>query len=509
MQSSGVRTLDPTHRRPIDSNFGTVSNSHRERVKLLPLDRDRAMRALRPFGPDEAFQLSALSRFFAYLELGIVVLGQFLSFPLGVLEILLKGLFHLRSTEGYELLIRCSDLSVFSFKKLFFHFNSFFACSFFVLIEIRIKESSDRDFSTISFTENELSEFLLDSLIFFFALHPMAAYEHDSEAYQWGLGFFYPLPDPPYSGGRINQETTFYSNCCAREDTSRAACEEHMHASIFSQNLFEPYTREYDLVTEEGHEGMNEAGPSSFCSCHGGYSYGREVPLEISDEHSVADGEVGRRLNQMHPIPHVPRINGDVPSFDEATSDHQRLLERYISFVLYVFSEICDNFSTMVKIEDNFSWLKLYDLVERKVQGDGNCQCSFFVQFRALSDQLYQTSEHHEFVRQQVVEQLKSHSDIYDGYVPMAYSDYLKKISQSGEWGDHVTLQAAADTVSLSLSLSLFFIFLSFWAEVHYNSIYAEEEGKAFSLLDSLITPHCRRKEKEKVVAVGKQTLRS
>lgn len=44
---------------------------------------------------------------------------------------------------------------------------------------------------------------------------------------------------------------------------------------------------------------------------------------------------------------HVPRINGDVPSFDEATSDHQRLLERYISFVLYVFSEICDNFSTM------------------------------------------------------------------------------------------------------------------------------------------------------------------
>ncbi|XP_042393721.1 OVARIAN TUMOR DOMAIN-containing deubiquitinating enzyme 12-like isoform X1 [Zingiber officinale] len=288
----------------------------------------------------------------------------------------------------------------------------------------------------------------------------MAAYEHDSEAYQWGLGFFYPLPDPPYSGGRINQETTFYSNCCAREDTSRAACEEHMHASIFTPNLFEPYTREYNLVTEEGHEGMNETGPSSFCSCHGGYSYGREVPLEISDEYSVADGEVGRRLNQMHPIPHVPRINGDVPSFDEATSDHQRLLER----------------------------LKLYDLVERKVQGDGNCQ------FRALSDQLYQTSEHHEFVRQQVVEQLKSHSDIYDGYVPMAYSDYLKKISQSGEWGDHVTLQAAADTYGVKIFVITSFkntcyieilpsiekskrvIFLSFWAEVHYNSIYAEEE---------------------------------
>ncbi|XP_074580527.1 OVARIAN TUMOR DOMAIN-containing deubiquitinating enzyme 9-like isoform X2 [Curcuma longa] len=233
-----------------------------------------------------------------------------------------------------------------------------------------------------------------------------------------------------------------------------------MHASIFTQNLFEPYTREHNLVTEEGQEGMNGTGPSSLCSCHGGYSYGREVPLEISDEYSVADGEVGRRLNQMHSIPHVPRINGDVPSFDEATSDHQRLLER----------------------------LRLYDLVERKVQGDGNCQ------FRALSDQLYQTSEHHEFVRQQVVEQLKSHSDIYNGYVPMAYSDYLKKISQSGEWGDHVTLQAAADTYGVKIFVITSFkdtcyieilpsiekskrvIFLSFWAEVHYNSIYAEEE---------------------------------
>ncbi|XP_074580524.1 OVARIAN TUMOR DOMAIN-containing deubiquitinating enzyme 12-like isoform X1 [Curcuma longa] len=288
----------------------------------------------------------------------------------------------------------------------------------------------------------------------------MAAYEHDSEAYRWGFGIFYPFPNPPYSGGRIDQGTTFYSNCCAREDTSRAACEEHMHASIFTQNLFEPYTREHNLVTEEGQEGMNGTGPSSLCSCHGGYSYGREVPLEISDEYSVADGEVGRRLNQMHSIPHVPRINGDVPSFDEATSDHQRLLER----------------------------LRLYDLVERKVQGDGNCQ------FRALSDQLYQTSEHHEFVRQQVVEQLKSHSDIYNGYVPMAYSDYLKKISQSGEWGDHVTLQAAADTYGVKIFVITSFkdtcyieilpsiekskrvIFLSFWAEVHYNSIYAEEE---------------------------------
>ncbi|GMP84968.1 hypothetical protein CsSME_00038296 [Camellia sinensis var. sinensis] len=42
--------------------------------------------------------------------------------------------------------------------------------------------------------------------------------------------------------------------------------------------------------------------------------------------------------------------------------------------------------------------------------------------------------------------QLKSHREMYEGYVPMEYGDYLKKMSKSGEWGDHVTLQAAADS---------------------------------------------------------------
>ncbi|GJU61823.1 Orf y [Tanacetum coccineum] len=43
---------------------------------------------------------------------------------------------------------------------------------------------------------------------------------------------------------------------------------------------------------------------------------------------------------------------------------------------------------------------------------------------------------------------LKSHPKMYKGYIPVAYSDYLKRISKSGEWGDHVTLQAAADLVN-------------------------------------------------------------
>ncbi|XP_037466650.1 uncharacterized protein LOC119338429 isoform X1 [Triticum dicoccoides] len=43
---------------------------------------------------------------------------------------------------------------------------------------------------------------------------------------------------------------------------------------------------------------------------------------------------------------HVPKTNGDIPSFDEAFSDHRRLLDRLV----------------------------LYVLVELKGNGDGNCQ---------------------------------------------------------------------------------------------------------------------------------------
>ncbi|CAL0309888.1 unnamed protein product [Lupinus luteus] len=190
-------------------------------------------------------------------------------------------------------------------------------------------------------------------------------------------------------------------------------------------------------------------------SAMGNYCPGGESSSELTDN-STRDDEVRSRFSDMTLIPHVPKINGEIPSIDEATSDHQRLLDR----------------------------LQLYDFVEHKVQGDGNCQ------FRALSDQLYNAPDHHKFVRRQVVNQLKSNPEIYDGYVPMEYDDYLAKMSKSGEWGDHVTLQAAADKYGVKIFVMTSFkdtccieilpnfekpkrvIFLSFWAEVHYNSIH-------------------------------------
>ncbi|KAK4793269.1 hypothetical protein SAY86_023704 [Trapa natans] len=117
----------------------------------------------------------------------------------------------------------------------------------------------------------------------------------------------------------------------------------------------------------------------------------------MADEHAY-DGEVGKRLNQMIPVPHVPRINGEIPSVDEATLDHQRLLER----------------------------LQLYGLVEHKVQGDGNCQYGVKI-----------------FV-------ITSFKDTC--YIEILPNDQRSKRV----------------------------IFLSFWAEVHYNSIYLEGEVPTF-----------------------------
>ncbi|MCL7021397.1 hypothetical protein MKW94_016980 [Papaver nudicaule] len=154
---------------------------------------------------------------------------------------------------------------------------------------------------------------------------------------------------------------------------------------------------------------------------------------------------------------HTPRVNGEIPALDDATLDHERLAER----------------------------LSKYGLAELQIEGDGNCQ------FRALADQLFRNPDHHKHVRKQVVKQLKHFKTLYESYVPMNYKSYLKKIKRSGEWGDHVSLQAAADRYEAKICLLTSFrdtcfieivpndktpsreLWLSFWSEVHYNSLYA------------------------------------
>ncbi|KAJ3693103.1 hypothetical protein LUZ60_012198 [Juncus effusus] len=283
--------------------------------------------------------------------------------------------------------------------------------------------------------------------------------QQEDDVLQWSFNPFHdPFQNSNYCGSHMHNDSSSYYNSFfpGEEVTGSSETNEQFNVPNVEYDWLGLSMRNYNNPGYGGETEERETEPSSSCSSP--ELNNEENYLEILDDCSEIDGEVGKRLNQMVPIPHVPKINGEIPSVDEATTDHQRLIDR----------------------------LRLYDLVELKVQGDGNCQ------FRALSDQFYRSPEHHKFVRQQVINQLESHPEIYEGYVPMEYCEYLKKLSKTGEWGDHVTLQAAADSYGVKIFVITSFkdtcyieilpniekskrvIFLSFWAEVHYNSIYPE-----------------------------------
>ncbi|XP_042520658.1 OVARIAN TUMOR DOMAIN-containing deubiquitinating enzyme 11 isoform X2 [Macadamia integrifolia] len=145
----------------------------------------------------------------------------------------------------------------------------------------------------------------------------------------------------------------------------------------------------------------------------------RIIASILSEENSREDGRLGKRLSHLDSIPHTPRVNQEIPDVNDATLDHERLSER----------------------------LNTYGLQELQIEGDGNCQ------FRALADQLFRNPDYHKHVRKEVVRQLKHFKKLYEGYVPMKYKQYLKKMKRSGEWGDHVTLQAAADRFEAKICL--------------------------------------------------------
>ncbi|XP_047083016.1 OVARIAN TUMOR DOMAIN-containing deubiquitinating enzyme 9-like [Lolium rigidum] len=270
------------------------------------------------------------------------------------------------------------------------------------------------------------------------------------QSFPWANELFRdPFASTGYYGPPNGYNDGYYCDHHYTRDASHPD-ETHLHSSALTYDFYNPSVGVYHHGNVGGQE--HEAvyvDPSSSSS------------YPASDDCFEMEEEVGKRFYPMVPVAHVPKINGQIPSFDEATMDHERLSDR----------------------------LKLYELVEHKVKGDGNCQ------FRALSDQLYQTPDHHEFVREQIISQLKSNRDAYDGYVPMAYDEYLDKVSRNGEWGDHVTLQAAADKYGVKIFVMTSFkdtcyieiqpkvvksnkvVLLSFWAEVHYNSISPQNEA--------------------------------
>lgn len=88
-----------------------------------------------------------------------------------------------------------------------------------------------------------------------------------------------------------------------------------------------------------------------------------------------------------------------------------------------------------------------YHAKAQPVEGDGNCQ------FRALSQQLHGDQNYHGDLRARVVEQLKTMPERYENFVLEPYTDYVTRMSQGGEWGDNVTLQAASDKLGRNIQV--------------------------------------------------------
>jgi hypothetical protein len=134
--------------------------------------------------------------------------------------------------------------------------------------------------------------------------------------------------------------------------------------------------------------------------------------------------------------------------------------------------------------------LALYGLEEYQVDGDGACQ------FASLADQLLQDVGQAGTLRKHAVEQLRACPEFYVEFVDAeregSYLRYCERMSLSRSWGDHLTLQAVSDRLNIVINLITSYpdtphvevlprghssppkrhVWLSFFGEVHYNSLY-------------------------------------
>ncbi|THG18824.1 hypothetical protein TEA_017463 [Camellia sinensis var. sinensis] len=205
------------------------------------------------------------------------------------------------------------------------------------------------------------------------------------------------------------------------------AGDKNLQASILTQDWLECGHDLGDVDEREESNSCSSTKEKAFSLEDGSY-----LP-EIADE-STLDGDVGKRLNQMVPVA-FRALSDQI----YRTTEHHQFVRQQVVDQLKLHPELYEVYVPMA-----------YDDYLKNISKSGEWGDHVTLQaaadaFRALSDQIYRTTEHHQFVRQQVVDQLKLHPELYEVYVPMAYDDYLKNISKSGEWGDHVTLQAAAD----------------------------------------------------------------
>ena len=130
-------------------------------------------------------------------------------------------------------------------------------------------------------------------------------------------------------------------------------------------------------------------------------------------------------------------------------------------------------------------------MVETQIEADGNCQ------FRALADQLFDgDQERYAECRAAAINQLRSEPDRYREFITEDWETYVSRMENDREWGDNITLQAAADYYEVTAHVYSHdpempfplvlpsqhldtdrIIRLSHVPEVHYSSVHPSSEA--------------------------------
>ncbi|KAC3934805.1 hypothetical protein FH972_027209 [Carpinus fangiana] len=72
-----------------------------------------------------------------------------------------------------------------------------------------------------------------------------------------------------------------------------------------------------------GTQSVGECSSSTSMSSQQDVEDDQMIAVILSEEYAKLDGAVARRLSNLAPVPHVPRINSYIPNLSDASLDHQ------------------------------------------------------------------------------------------------------------------------------------------------------------------------------------------
>ena len=163
------------------------------------------------------------------------------------------------------------------------------------------------------------------------------------------------------------------------------------------------------------------------------------------------------------PWDHVPLLEGDADVRPMRTYERSTVLKRVLESAELLhgdasrstLSRCSSSGSESLGVERRRLRDRLWDfgLREHAVASDGNCQ------FRAVAHQLCGDDERHDAVRKRVVGQLALEPARYAEFCMVEdaedadFESFVRRMADDGEWGDAVTLQAAADVYGVVVCL--------------------------------------------------------